>query len=283
MKLIVITGPTATGKTKLAASLAKKYDGELINADSRQVYKYLDIVTGKDKKDIDIPIHLYDIVDPRKTFSAFDWVALALKTINYLKSRRKLPIIVGGSYFYLKNLLYSTETAGVPADWILRKSLAAASIHELQDKLKKINKKLYLGLSNAERNNPQRLIRKIEIYSSRSPKPRIITGLKIPISQVKFIGLNFKNKEDLRKSIEKRVRERIKQGAVEEVRGLLSRGYKVTDPGLSANACLEIAQFIVGEITQDELIEKWVTLEMQYAKRQMTFMKTDENIKWKSV
>ena len=132
-KIIIITGQTATGKTKLATEYAQKYNGELINADSRQVYKYLDVVSGKDLDIINrIPIHLYDVCDPKQPFSSHEWVELAKQTITDLINHGKTPIIIGGTYFYISHLLYDIETTGVKPDWKLRKKLNQKPVTELQ-------------------------------------------------------------------------------------------------------------------------------------------------------
>src|SRR3990167_6056165 len=124
-KLVVITGQTATGKTKLALECAEKYNGELVNCDSRQIYKYLDIITGKDKQLLaKVKVWLYDVVKPDEYFSSFDFVKLALPIIKKILSEGKTPIIVGGTYMYIKHLLYKVETDNIPPDWRLRKELA---------------------------------------------------------------------------------------------------------------------------------------------------------------
>ena len=124
MKIIIITGPSATGKTRLALSLARKEKGELVNFDSRQVYKYLDIITGKDRpKNNAFKIWLYDVVDPKEYFSSFDYVRQAMKVMQDILHRKKTPILVGGTYLYLYHLLYKVETENIPPDMILRKKL----------------------------------------------------------------------------------------------------------------------------------------------------------------
>ena len=142
--MIIITGQTATGKTKLALELAKKYDGELINFDSRQIYKYLDIITGKD-----IPktkIWLYDIVTPDQYFSSFDFVKLVTPIIEDIKKRNKTPILVGGTYLYLKHLLYGIDDNNSPPDFKLRKKLNDKSVEYLQKMLIKLNKNIFENL-----------------------------------------------------------------------------------------------------------------------------------------
>ncbi len=301
-KLIIITGQTATGKTKLALEYARKYNGELINSDSRQIYKHLDIITGKDL------VHkhwLYDIVDPQKYFSSFDFVKLAIPIIKKLLCEGKTPVIVGGTYLYLKHLLYGVETENIPPNFKLREELNKKPITELQKKLQAINARSFSLLNQSDKNNPQRLIRKIEILTyfrnnlvaepprlRRTPSPRgtgeprrldekLAKILNIPDLQIEFIGLKFKNKGDLRKVIEKRVEERLKHGAIEEVKNLLKLGYKETDPGLRTIGYQQILRYLHNLSSLGDAVNQWITKEVQYAKRQYTFMKKDKNIKWK--
>ena len=291
--MIIITGQTATGKTKLALELAKKYNGELINFDSRQVYKYLNIITGKDK-DIsamkqwsNATIWLYDVVSPDKYFSSFDFVEKAKLVIEDIIKRGKEPILVGGTYLYLKHLLYGIDDNNSHPDFKLRDELNNKTVKELQDILKKLDVQSINRLNNSDRNNPRRLIRRIEILLSKpsrlgrnetTEKPR---RLNLKIQQ--FIGIKYKNKEDLINAIKTRVEKRLAQGAIDEVISLLDRGFKKTDPGLKTIGYQEIIQYLNNEITKQQAIEKWTNHEIQYAKRQLTFMKKDKNIIWKEI
>src|SRR3989338_10142578 len=135
MEIIIITGPSATGKTALALSLAQKYDGELVNFDSRQIYKKLDIITGKDIDNV----WLYDIVDPKEYFSSFDYARRAITIIKDITDRKKVPILVGGTYLYLYHLLYQVETESIPPNSKLRKKLNAQTISKLQQKLQNVD------------------------------------------------------------------------------------------------------------------------------------------------
>lgn len=315
MKIIIITGQTATGKTKLALEYAKKYDGELINCDSRQIYKYLDIITGKDlepntsfqlvKKTDDFEIGfypfyetkiwLYDVITPDKRFSSFDWKNLALEVIKDILKRKKTPIIVGGTYLYLYHLLYKIHTENIKPNPILRKKLEKLPLEELQKKLQKLNPSLWEKLSESDKKNPQRLIRKIEIslQAKNLELPQKIQTDKIALFeklgkeykdiQIKFIGLRFKNKETLKKKIRSRVEERIKKGAIEEVKNLLKMDYKESSPGLNTIGYKQLIKYLKGEYTLNQAVEEWIKKEIQYAKRQYTFMKKDKNIKWKEV
>ncbi len=300
-KLIVITGQTATGKTKLALNYAQKYNGELINCDSRQIYKYLDIITGKEKELFTgVKVWLYDVVKPNEHFSSFDFVKLAVPIIKKILSEGKTPILVGGTYFYLYHLLYNIDTENIPPNWKLRKTLENKTTVELQNSLKFLNPKILFKLNNSEKNNPQRLIRKIEIaqnqrrdvpagrlYNSKNLEILHKTSLqkKLNIKNIKiiYLGLKFKDKEFLRKTIKKRVEERLKQGAVEEVKKLLKMGYNKNHPGLKTIGYQQLILHLKGAIDFDTAIQQWITKEIEYAKRQYAFMKKDKNISWKEI
>lgn len=310
MKLVIITGQTATGKTDYAVQLAKKYDGELINCDSRQIYKGLDIITGKVEKpsrfetlvedrNSKVKVWLYDIVDPRKYFSSFDYVTYALKVIQDILSRKKTPIIVGGTYFYLYHLLYDIETQFIEPDWKLRNEYNKKSVVELQKIFQSLNVQSFNRLNNSDKNNPQRLIRKIEILTHNKPRTLFVRGKNSDIDsfqipklyslskkigksvQIEYIGLCYKDARVLKKIIKKRVENRIENGAIKEVRMLLKHGYSEFDPGLKTIGYSQIITYIKGQITLKEAIEQWITKEIQYAKRQYTFMKKDPHIFWK--
>ena len=148
-KILIVCGPTATGKTALASQLAKKFDGELISADSRQVYRGMDVVTGKDRPDV--PIWLYDVVNPDEEFSVSHWIKLARRAINDISKRGKLPIIVGGTGLYIHALLHPLETITIPPDRALREQLQEQSVKELQQMLTRGS------MNNSDWNNPRRL------------------------------------------------------------------------------------------------------------------------------
>lgn len=287
--MIIITGQTATGKTKLALELAKKHNGELINFDSRQIYKYLDIITGKDK-DVstmkqwnNVTIWLYDIVTPNQYFSSFDFVKLAKPIMNDILKRGKTPILVGGTYLYLKHLLYGIDDNNSPPNFKLREKLNNKSVDYLQNILIKLNKTVFEKLNHSDQFNPRRLIRRIEIIKSSLKGTYIKRSDLNIIVPDQFIGIKYKKKEDLVKTIKIRVYKRLKQGAVEEVQSLLKKGYKETDPGMKTIGYQEIIKYLKGKITKQQAIEQWTNHEIQYAKRQYTFMKKNKNINWKKI
>lgn len=276
--MIIITGQTATGKTKLALELAKKHNGELVNFDSRQIYKYLDIITGKD-----IPstkIWLYDVVTPDQYFSSFDFVEKLKPVIEDIKKRGKTPILVGGTYLYLKHFLYGIDINNSPPNFKLREKLNTMSVVDLQKKLISLDRVIFENMNHSDQLNPRRLIRKIEIEMGEKKdlkKPQL-TPIKF-----KIIGIKYIDKTNLRQVIIRRVEERLKNGAIDEVKNILKMGYKESDPGLKTIGYQQIIKYLNGELTKEKAIEDWVNKEVQYAKRQLTFMKTDKNISWKEI
>jgi tRNA dimethylallyltransferase len=297
--MIIITGQTATGKTKLALELAKKHNGELINFDSRQIYKYLDIITGKDKDVLtmkqwnNVTVWLYDIVTPDQYFSSFDFVKQITPVIDDIKKRGKTPILVGGTYLYLKHFLYGINDNNSPPNFALREKLNSKSVIELQKKLIALNPQVFKDLNHSDQLNPRRLIRKIEIASSTSAveEPRLgrdrLRGKTAEVNKdwpIKiFIGLRYKDKTKLRQVIIKRVEERLKNGAIDEVKKIIKMGYKESDPGLKTIGYTQIIKYLKKEFTKEKAIEDWINKEVQYAKRQLTFMKNDKNIEWRDI
>ncbi|MEK7078647.1 MAG: tRNA (adenosine(37)-N6)-dimethylallyltransferase MiaA [Patescibacteria group bacterium] len=297
MKIVIVTGPSATGKTNLALQYAKKYDGELVNFDSRQIYKKLDIITGKDKQIISNfkflisnYIWLYDLVDPKEYFSSFDFVQRAITVIKDIIDRKKVPILVGGTYLYLYHLLYKIETENIPPSLLLRQKLNTETVAKLQDKLREVDTHLFQNLNESDKQNPQRLIRKIEIASFYKKK-----GIKVPTKmqflfnnffkdkEIEFIGLTYKNREDIFKAIKIRVDKRLKEGAIDEVQSLLAEGYNKHDPGMKTIGYQQIIRYLKGKMTKQQAIDEWTRKEFQYTKRQLTFMKKDPNIVWRYV
>jgi tRNA dimethylallyltransferase len=299
-RILAITGTTATGKTTLAIKKAKELNGEIISVDSRQLYRYLDIVTGKDitnnnfelvtvlangfrlgfYKIEKIPVWLYDVVDPKKPFSSYDWALCAKEAIKLIEKKNKLPILVGGSYFYLQSLLYGLKSAGVGPNWPLRQKLAKLEIGLLQQKLKQISADSFSKLNQSDKQNKRRLIRHLEkLTEDRSPRFQPCLGI-ISDYQVEIIGLKFNSRQDLAVQIEKRVEKRLAKGALEEIELLLQMGYKRDDPGMQTIGYQQLLAYINDEASLKEAKEQWIKKEVQYAKRQLTFMKKNQEISW---
>lgn len=259
-KLLIICGPTATGKTALALRLAKIYNGELVNADSRQIYKGLDTLTGKDRSE-DVAIHLYDVVDVIDEFSVTHFVRLANKAIDDIHARGKLPIIVGGTGFYLRALTEEIETLFIPPNVALRKHLDMLSVERLKEQLKKVDMHRFTGMNESDRKNPRRLIRAIEVAGNTAPQ-------RSPKYDSLWIGLTAAL-PILKQRIAKRISDRFST-AVGEVRDGLP-------PILGADALISYKR---GEMTKEESITKWIQAEYRYARRQITWFKKVKQIHW---
>lgn len=297
-KVLVILGPTATGKTDLALQLAKKYNGELISCDSRQVYKGLDIGTGKEpgksieykvssiKKsrgfwEIDgIRVWLYDVLDPKFQFTVADYVKQAKATLEDVATKGKLPIIVGGTGLYLQALLYGFSNLSVPLDLQLREELAGLSVGELQKKLKILSPIKWESLNNSDRNNKRRLLRSIEIicmnpYRNTNNKGK---GLSDNYNILK-VGLTAP-RQVLNQRIDLRLSLRISQGLIEEAGILHQKGLdfqRMRALGLEYGA---LADLLEDKINEAEFFQQLALKIHQYAKRQMTWFKRESDIFW---
>jgi tRNA dimethylallyltransferase len=263
-RLLIICGPTATGKTAFALELAKKFNGELISADSRQVYREMAIVTGQDQAEIaasGIPVWLYDLVSPDESFSVSQWNHAALLAIDNIHSRGKLPIIVGGTGLYLKSLVADIPTIAIPPDPKLRIELSKLSVSDLFDRLVLSDPSKAHSLNNSDKNNPRRLIRAIEIARSGHPSLRLREGQRVSYSSLSIcLSAPF---TELDRRIDLRVSDRLKNGALAEIQTLRAK-YGLTAPGLTALG----------------FNDDWALSEKHYARRQITWFKKQPGLTW---
>lgn len=272
IKLVVIVGPTAVGKSDYAVKYAKKHNGEVISADSRQVYAGLDIGTGKiTKKEMKgVRHHLLDVADPKKQFTVGKFKELAEKAIKDISSRGKLPIICGGTGFYIDAVVKNIEYPDVPPHKSLRKKLALQTPDELFRHLRKLDSAFALSLNNSEKNNPHRLIRSIEIATALGKVPPL-QKRALPYS-VTWIKLTAP-KEELQKRINIRLLKRIKQGMIKEVENLHKNGLpwkRMEALGLEYRF---ISRYLRGLISKKEMIKLLQTEIWHYAKRQLLWFK----------
>ena len=279
-KLIVILGPTASGKTDLSIKLAKKYNGEVISADSRQVYKGMDIGSGKiTKKEMQgIPHWLLDVANPKKRFTVAQYQKLAIKKIKDIQKRGKPPILVGGTGFYIQSIVDGVIIPEVKPDWKLRRNLEKKSNEELYKMLKKLDP---ARAESIDKQNPRRLIRALEIIlTTGKPVPTIGSDLCQTPFRVLEIGVK-KSREELKKLINKRLLKRLENNAmISEVKKLHRNGLswkRLEEFGLEYRF---VAQFLQKKITRQEMINKIQIESEHFAKRQMTWFKRDKRIKW---
>jgi tRNA dimethylallyltransferase len=288
-KIIVILGPTASGKSEMAIKLAKKlasyrnevsgagFNGEIVSADSRQVYKGMDIGTGKiTKKEMEnIPHHLLNVASPKRKFTVVQYRKLALKAINKIHKKGKIPILCGGTGFYIQAVVDGIVIPEVPPDWKLRKKLEKKSLKELYKILKKLDS---ARAKTIEKENPRRLIRAIEIViKTKKPVP---TLKKNPLPYpVLMLGIQ-KEKKELNSLIKKRFLKWLKMGLIDEVKKLKKSGLswkKIEDFGIHYRV---IAQYLQKKISYEKMFEDSIKEIQKYAKRQMTWFKRDKRILW---
>lgn len=283
-KLLVICGPTATGKTSLGFKLAKKYNGEIISADSRQVYKHMDIGTGKEWNN-DVKIWGYDLADPKESYSVLDFFKTMKDAIEDIWSRGKLPIIVGGTGFYIKSLIDGIQTVDIPKNNDLRESLEKLSVDELFDKLGVLDSSKAASLNSSDKKNSRRLIRAIEVavWNTENTIQKHEVNLREKVLSddvdVLMIGLTAE-KEKLLNNIIKRVEDRMNHGFIDEVESLLKNGVSWKMQSMNALGYKESEAFFKQGMSYEEFIESWIRNEMKYAKRQLTWFKKDNRINW---
>ncbi len=284
-KIIVILGATATGKTGLAVYLANKYNGEIISADSRQVYKGMDIGTGKDLKDYklkfknkqgkvktkNISYHLMDVVSPKTEFNLAKYCRLAEKAIWDIIKRGKLPIIVGGSGLYLQALVDGYDLSSVKAQPELREKLEKLSAQEIFFKLKQEDKKFADNLNNSEKNNKRHLIRYYEnIVNKNLGKLNLFQNEN---REFLILGLS-RSKEDIDKRIYKRLIERIeKEGMIKEIENLHKKGVSWKRLEAFGLEYRFVSFYLRAKMSLDEMQEKLFIAIRQFAKRQMTWFR----------
>jgi len=272
-KLLVICGATATGKTAIGVQLAKKFDGELVSADSRQVYKGMDIGTGKDVKELEgVPLWMIDVVKPDEEYSVSHFTRQATAVIDDIQKRNKLPILVGGTGFYIRALLYPFETLHVPPDSTLRKELSHVSVEVLQEMLRLLDTDGFSKMNESDQMNPRRLIRKIEI-SSRGPLGE--HRERRAEENVLSIGLTAPLKE-LYRRIDVRVEKRMAQGMKAEIQTLKDHGYSWDLPSMHALGYIQWKD----AVSDEEAIARWKYDEHAYARRQMTWLHKEKDIVW---
>ncbi len=271
-KLIVIIGPTASGKSDLAVSIAREIEGEIISADSRQVYKGMDIGAGKitTKEMQGIKHYLLDVANPRKIFTAVDFKNLAEKAIEEILGKNKIPIVCGGSGFYINVLLGGVEIPKVKPDWQLRKKLEKKTADELFKMLKKIDKERGATI---DPKNKRRLIRAIEIAKALGRVPRLTKPGNAGKYNILWLGIKKSDKE-LRKRIWERLIKRLKRGMVSEVKKLHAKKgaswKRLDDLGLEYRY---ISRFLQNKISREEMMMRLNAEIVRYAKRQMTWFK----------
>lgn len=276
-KLIVILGPTAAGKSALAIEIAQQFNAEIVSADSRQIYQSMDIGTGKvtKKERQGIPHHLLDVASPKRRFTVARYRKLALKVINKIFEKRKIPILCGGTGFYIQAVINGIVIPQVKPDWRLRSNLDQLETEELFKKLKRLDPR---RAKTIEKANRRRLIRALEIViKTKKPVP-LFKKKPLPYPLL-IIGIK-KSPEELKKLIRKRLLKRFKKGMVAEVKRLRKTGIswqRLEEFGLEYRY---IAQYLQNKLSYSEMLQKLQKEIEHFAKRQMTWFKRDRRIHW---
>lgn len=270
-QLITILGPTASGKTAFAAALAERLDTEIISGDSRQIYRSMDIGTGKDLADYivngkQIPYHLIDICEPGYKYNVFEYQHDFFKAFNSIKDKGKLPILCGGTGMYIEAVLKGYKLLDVPPNPELRNSLKGKSLEELETILSS-----YKTLHNkTDVDSVQRAIRAIEIeeyYKTQAPDKNEYE----PINSL-IIGVQI-DRELRREKISRRLRSRLDEGMVDEIRNILNTGVKPEDLIYYGLEYKFLTQYIIGELSYEDMVSQLEIAIHQFAKRQMTWFR----------
>ncbi|MCD6180717.1 MAG: tRNA (adenosine(37)-N6)-dimethylallyltransferase MiaA [Bacteroidales bacterium] len=272
--MITILGPTATGKTSLAANLASLINGEIISADSRQVYRGMDIGTGKDLDDYNIdgrkiPYHLVDIVEPGYEYNVFEFQKDFLKAYATIDERGSIPILCGGTGLYIESVLKGYKLIDVPKNDLLREELELKDEAELIEILETY-KNLHNTTDTSER---ERLIRAIEIQKYYDEHPDIDTHF--PKIDTKIFGISY-DRRVVRMRITERLEERLQNGMIEEVEGLLSSGVKPDQLTFYGLEYKWVTDYLEGKLAYNEMFRRLNTAIHQFSKRQMTWFRRME-------
>ena len=285
--MITILGPTASGKTPVAARLAAEIGGEIISADSRQVYRRMDIGTGKDLADyvVDgklIPYHLIDIREPGTKYNLFEYQQDFFDAYQDIRSRGAVPILCGGTGLYIEAVLKGYKLSPVPQNQELRDSLEGMSLEELTQMLTELKAKTGSNMHNTtDVDSCQRAIRAIEIesYNLQHPLPK----RELPPVESVIIGIDI-DREMRREKITRRLKARLEEGMVDEVKALLAEGIPADDLIYYGLEYKFVTEYLVGQTSYDEMFTRLEIAIHQFAKRQMTWFRGMErrgfNINW---
>lgn len=275
-RIVAIVGQTATGKSSLGIALAKKYQGSIVSADSRQVYRGLDIGSGKVSKrgQCIVPHFLLDVTNPHRPYTVAQYVRAAQKSISMILKQGRVPIVVGGTGFWINALLLGENIPNVPPNPLLRKKLAKHKISNLFARLQILDPH---RAKSIDRHNSVRIIRALEIVlTTGKPVPARTT---MPSYEVLWLGIRLPLKK-LRKLIHARLMHRMRVGLVAEVRKLLKRGVpaqRLLDLGLEYRF---VTRYLQHNLTRKEMLEQLETAIVQYSKRQLTWFARNPKIYW---
>jgi len=279
-KVLAIVGPTAVGKSELALQLARKFEGEIIGADSRQVYRQLHIGTAKPPPDMlaQVPHHLINIIEPDQSFSLAEYQTLAYQNISEVQKRKRLPILVGGSGQYVWAVLEGWQIPRVPPDAAYRQELEIAASQNADSLHKTLLELDPDAAKRIDRRNIRRVIRALEVR--RNKNTNISPKRKAPPFEILIIGLTT-DRAELYRRIDERVERMIASGLVAEVEELLQKGYGEDLPALSGIGYRQIIRHLRGEMSQAEAVRQIKTETHRYVRQQYNwFSLQDRRIQW---
>lgn len=274
--LLTILGPTASGKTDLAAHVAHELGGEIISADSRQVYRGMDIGTGKDLDDYEvegekIPYHLIDICEAGTKYNLFQYQEDFLKAYIDIQGRGAQPILCGGTGLYIESVLKGYHLSPVPQNQELRKSLDGKSLEELTTMLAQLKEKTGSNMHNTtDVDSCQRAIRAIEIETYNLEHPTETRDFPTIDSVIVGVGID---RDARREKISDRLRKRLDNGMVEEIRGILDKGVKAEDLIYYGLEYKYVTEYVIGKLSYEEMVRQLEIAIHQFAKRQMTWFR----------
>ena len=279
--IVAIIGPTAVGKSAMGIHLAATFDGEVVNSDSRQVYRFMDVGTAKPSVEdrSRVPHHLIDILDPDQNFSLALFLQMARSAVRDIQARRKLPILVGGTGQYIWALLEGWRVSQVPPDPDLRRSLekeaSQGGSETLYKRLQEVDPR---AASRIDPRNVRRVIRALEVYQAAGTAPSNQKGEALLSSLILGLTTDRKTLYDL---IDTRVDQMLAEGLIEEVQGLLDKGYSPGLPSMSGMGYKEIAQHLQGELTLEDAVQRIKYETHRFARRQYTWFRlSDKRINW---
>ena len=282
-RLVAIVGPTGVGKRRLALHLAQTFNREIVSADSRQVYRHMDIGTAKPSlEELSlVPHHLLNIIDPDEDFSLAQYQRLAYRVIDDIEQRNKLPLLIGGSGLYVWSVLEGWKIPSVPPDLEFRHSLeekaAKAGKDELYQELVKVDP---IAAQGIDPRNVRRVIRALEVHRSTQTPLSQLRHKQAPPFKTLIIGLTA-DRAELYRRINLRVDEMIKQGLVEEVKRLVNMGYDLNLPALSGIGYKQIGMFLKDELTLDAAIQQIKFETHRFVRHQYNWFRLkDDRIQW---
>jgi tRNA dimethylallyltransferase len=290
-RLLGVVGPTGTGKSCLALKLAKKFDGEIVSADSRQIYVGMDMGTGKEiqksgynisekgkgKWVVDgIPIYLYDIISPEKTFSVAQYQQEAYKVVEQIHKRNKLPVLVGGTGLYVRAVVIGLKIPKVAPNYNLRKHLGSKPLSTLFSELEKVDPKTAAGI---DRLNPRRIVRALEVFhQTGQPISRLKGKYKVDFDCL-LVGLSSA-RDYLYRRVNDQVEKWFQQGFVDEVKTLLKKGYKEDLTSMTALGYRQVVMYLRNKISLEDAKQRIKWEQHAYIRRQLTWFRKEPNIHW---